>query len=543
MGREWQGGQREVTEMKRDLRAFAAAAALVTAMSAADPALAQNPGGVLRVHALDSPPSLSIHEEVDAVPARAMMGVFNNLVMFDQHAKQNSLQSIVPDLASSWSWSEDGTQLTFPLREGVKWHDDKPFTAKDVKCTWDLLTGKSSEKVRLNPRESWYRNLEEVTTNGDYEVTFHLQRPQPAFVALLASAYSAVYPCHVTPSDMRQRPIGTGPFKFVEFKPNEVIRMTRNPDYWKQGRPHLDGIEFTIIRDVSTANLAFVAGKLDWIAMTIPALRDVKSQAPNAICEVTPGGISRNLIVNRDAPPFDNADMRRAMALSLDRKAFIDIISEGQGDIGGVMQPLPEGLWGMPQEVLKTLPGYDPDVQQNRTEARQIMQKLGYGPDKRLALKVSTRNIPPYRDPAVILTDQLKEVFIDGELEIVETASWFPKVMRKDYKVGLNLTGGGVDDPDQQFYENYACGSPRNYTGYCNPELEKLFDRQSTEADEGKRKKLVWEIERKLAEDGARPIIFYNRFAYCWQPQVKGWTMMVNSIINNWRMEDVWLDK
>ena len=101
MGREWQGGQREVTEMKRDLRAFAAAAALVTAMSAADPALAQNPGGVLRVHALDSPPSLSIHEEVDAVPARAMMGVFNNLVMFDQHAKQNSLQSIVPDLASS----------------------------------------------------------------------------------------------------------------------------------------------------------------------------------------------------------------------------------------------------------------------------------------------------------------------------------------------------------------------------------------------------------------------------------------------------------
>jgi len=429
------------------------------------------------------------------------------------------------------------------LREGVKWHDDKPFTAKDVKCTWDLLTGKSSEKVRLNPRDSWYRNLEEVTTNGDYEVTFHLQRPQPAFVALLASAYSAVYPCRVTPSDMRQRPIGTGPFKFVEFKPNEVIRMTRNPDYWKQGRPHLDGIEFTIIRDVSTANLAFVAGKLDWIAMTIPALRDVKSQAPNAICEVTPGGISRNLIVNRDAPPFDNADMRRAMALSLDRKAFIDIISEGQGDIGGVMQPLPEGLWGMPQEVLKTLPGYDPDVQQNRTEARQIMQKLGYGPDKRLALKVSTRNIPPYRDPAVILTDQLKEVFIDGELEIVETASWFPKVMRKDYKVGLNLTGGGVDDPDQQFYENYACGSPRNYTGYCNPELEKLFDRQSTEADEGKRKKLVWEIERKLAEDGARPIIFYNRFAYCWQPQVKGWTMMVNSIINNWRMEDVWLDK
>jgi len=529
--------------MKRDLRALAAAAALLAAMSVADTTLAQKSGGILRVHALDSPPSLSMHEEVDAVPARAMMAVFNNLVMFDQHVKQNSLQSIVPDLATGWSWSEDGTELTFPLREGVKWHDGKPFTAKDVKCTWDLLTGKSSDKLRLNPRKSWYRNLEEVTTNGDYEVTFHLQRPQPAFLALLASGYSVVYPCHVPPGDMRQHPIGTGPFKFVEFKPNERITLTRNPDYWKAGRPYLDGIEFTIIRDLSTANLAFVAGKVDWIAMTIPLLKDLRKQSADPICEVTPGGISRNLIINRDAPPFDNADMRRAVALSLDREAFIDIISDGQGDIGGVMQPLPEGLWGMPPDVMTTLPGYDPDVRKNRSEAREIMGKLGYRPDKRLALKVSTRNIPPYRDPAVLLTDQLKEVFIDGELDIVETASWFPKVMRKDYKIGLNLTGGGVDDPDQQFYENYACGAPRNYTGYCNPELEKLFDRQSTEADEGKRKKLVWEIERKLAEDGARPIIFYNRFAYCWQPQVKGWTMMVNSIINNWRMEDVWLDK
>jgi peptide/nickel transport system substrate-binding protein len=529
--------------MKRDLRALAAAAALLAAMSVADTTLAQKSGGILRVHALDSPPSLSMHEEVDAVPARAMMAVFNNLVMFDQHVKQNSLQSIVPDLATGWSWSEDGTELTFPLREGVKWHDGKPFTAKDVKCTWDLLTGKSSDKLRLNPRKSWYRNLEEVTTNGDYEVTFHLQRPQPAFLALLASGYSVVYPCHVPPGDMRQHPIGTGPFKFVEFKPNERITLTRNPDYWKAGRPYLDGIEFTIIRDLSTANLAFVAGKVDWIAMTIPLLKDLRKQSADPICEVTPGGISRNLIINRDAPPFDNADMRRAVALSLDRKAFIDIISDGQGDIGGVMQPLPEGLWGMPPDAMAMLPGYGPDVQKNRSEAREIMGKLGYRPDKRLALKVSTRNIPPYRDPAVLLTDQLKEVFIDGELDIVETASWFPKVMRKDYKIGLNLTGGGVDDPDQQFYENYACGAPRNYTGYCNPELEKLFDRQSTEADEGKRKKLVWEIERKLAEDGARPIIFYNRFAYCWQPQVKGWTMMVNSIINNWRMEDVWLDK
>ena len=389
---------------------------------------------------------MSIHEEATVVAERPMMGVFNNLVMFDQHVPQNSLQSIVPDLATGWSWNEDGTELTFPLRQGVKWHDGKPFTAKDVKCTWDLLTGKSSEKLRVNPRKSWYRNLEEVTTNGDYEVTFHLKRPQPAFLALLASGFSPIYPCHVPPRDMRQHPIGTGPFKFVEFKPNEYIKVTRNPDYWKKGRPYLDGIEYTIITNRSTAILAFVAGKFDMTfpySVTVPLLKDVKSQMPQAICELAPVSVNRNLIVNRDKPPFDNPDLRRAMALSFDRKAFIDILTEGQGDIGGAMQPPPEGLWGMPPEMLKTLPGYDPDVQKNRAEARQIMEKLGYGPDKRLKVKVSARNIPFYRDPAVILIDQLKEIYIDGELETVDTTNWFPKVMRKDYTVGLNLRAAG----------------------------------------------------------------------------------------------------
>jgi peptide/nickel transport system substrate-binding protein len=205
------------------------------------------------------------------------------------------------------------------------------------------------------------------------------------------------------------------------------------------------------------------------------------------------------------------------------------------------MLPPPEGVWGMPPEMLKTIPGYDPDVEKNRAEARKIMEKLGYGPEKRLMLKVSTRNLANFRDPAVILIDQLKEIYIDGQLETIETANWHAKVTRKDYTVAQNNTGGGVDDPDQQFYENYACGSDRNYSGYCNPEIDKEFDRQSMEADQEKRKKLVWEIDRRLQGDGARPIIFHGRGATCWQPKVKGLTTMVNSIYNGWRMEDVWL--
>jgi peptide/nickel transport system substrate-binding protein len=509
------------------------------------PTLAEKQGGILKSYSIDSPASMSIHEETTVFALRPVMGVFNNLVLYDQHVKQNSMQSIVPELAKGWTWDEDGTRLTFKLHEGVKWHDGKPFTARDVKCTWDLLQGKTNEKLRINPRKAWYRNLEEVTTNGDYETTFVLKRRQPAFLALLASGYSPVYPCHVSPREMRQHPIGTGPFKFIEFKPNESIKLVRNPDYWKPERPLLDGIEYTIIRNRSTAVLAFVSGKFDvtFGGTSVALTRDITNQSPQAVCELNPTNVSRKLLMNPDAAPFDNPDLRRAMALSLDRKAFIDIITEGKGNVGGVMLPPPEGVWGMPVEVLHTLPGYGPDVSQNRKEAREIMRRLGYGPNKRLVVKMSTRDIPPYRDPAVILIDQLKEVYIDAELETVDTVQWDSKMMRKDYTVALDVPGNGIDDPDQNFYENYVCGAEGNWDRYCNPEVDKMVDRQSMEANQEKRKALVWEIERKLAEDGARPIIFYATAGSCRQPYVKGLTIMSNSIYNGWRMEDVWLDK
>src|SRR6266851_1636207 len=166
--------------MTQAIRAVTVAAALAAVVLAAPAAFAQKSGGILQMPDFASPASMSMHEESTITAGTPVMPVFNNLVMFDQHVAQNSVASIVPDLATGWSWSEDGTQLTFPLRQGVKWHDGKPFTAKDVKCTWELLLGAASEKLRVNPRKSWYSNVDRLTTSGDYEVTFHLKRPQPA---------------------------------------------------------------------------------------------------------------------------------------------------------------------------------------------------------------------------------------------------------------------------------------------------------------------------------------------------------------------------
>ncbi|MGC1091424.1 MAG: ABC transporter substrate-binding protein [Pseudolabrys sp.] len=528
------------------VRFFIFAAAILAAASTGSAQAAEpRHGGIVRIYHRETPPSLSIHEEATFSVNVPAMGIYNNLVIYDQHKPQNSMGTIVPELATRWAWSADNKNLNFKLREGVKWHDGQPFTAKDVKCTFDLLQGKGQDKFRKNPRKDLFKNISEVTTNGDFEVTLHLARPQPSLLAMVASGYTPIYSCHVPAAQMRTHPIGTGPFKFVDFKQNESITLAKNPDYWKKGMPYLDGIEFPIIGNRATAVLAFVAGKVDMTfptEMTAALIKDIKAQDPTAICEIAPINVSTNLIINRENPPFNNIELRKAMALALDRKSFIDIIYQGQADAGGTLLPPPEGVWGMPPDMLRTISGYG-DVNKDREQAREIMKKFGYGPDKPLKIKVSTRNLATYRDPAVVLIDQLKTIYIDAELDPVESSQWFAKVARNDYSVGLNLTGNGIDDPDQAFYENYGCGSERNYTHYCNKDLEALFDKQSVETNVEKRKKMVWEIDKKLQEDVARPILMHARSGTCWKPYVKNMTIMNNSAYNGYRYEDLWLDK
>src|SRR5215213_11938474 len=164
--------------MRRQIRGWADACVLLIALAIAGPALAQKSGGILKISFFDSPASMSLHEEATGSALRPMMGVFNNLVVYDQQIAQNSPQTIRPDLAERWTWSEDGKELTFKLRQGVKWHDGKPFTAADVKCTWDLLQGKAKDRLRGNPREAWWTNLNEVTADNEHQATFHLKQPQ-----------------------------------------------------------------------------------------------------------------------------------------------------------------------------------------------------------------------------------------------------------------------------------------------------------------------------------------------------------------------------
>ena len=523
-------------------------AQLAICLAAMSPAMAQKHGGTLRLQELDSPPSASLLEESTITVATPFSGVYNNLVKFNPSVVHESIESIVPDLAESWSWDDTNTKLTFKLHQGVKWHDGTPFTAKDVQCTWRMLIGKGDGKTefRRNPRAVWYSKLQDVTTNGDYEATFNLSAPQPSLLVLLASVFSPVYPCHVPQAAMRTKPIGTGPFKLAEFRRGDMIRLTRNPDYWKKDLPYLDEVTFKTIENRATRILAFSTGEFDITFpsdITIPLMKDVKNQAPQAICEVVPTGTLTSLLINRNAPPFDNPDLRKAAALALDRASMNTILLEGKGLIGGAMLPKPVGEWGMPPDVLASLPGYGSDLAKNIADAQALMKKAGYSESNPLKVKVQTRNLATYRDPAVLIIDQLKRIYIEGELDVLDTTQWYARLARKDYVIAANGMGVSVDDPDGNIVENYACGSERNYTQYCNADVEKLLAAQSSEMDRNKRKKIVWDIERILAEDVARPTLQFSVAGNCWQPTVKGYVPHDNSQYNYVGFEQVWLDR
>jgi peptide/nickel transport system substrate-binding protein len=515
-------------------------------VSIASTAIAQKSGGILRIPLRENPGSASILEESSIVTNFPFMAVYNNLVLFDQTDKVARPESIKPDLATEWSWSADNTVLTFKLHPNVKWHDGKPFTSADVQCTWDTITGKRDAGWRKNTKKEWYQNLKEVQTVGPLEVKFVLGRPQPSFLTLLATGWSAVYPCHVDGKTMRSKPIGTGPFKVVDYRPGDSLKLTKNKEYFKPGLPYLDGIEYKIIPSSATRVLAFIAGQFD---MTFPSdatatvTKDIKAQMPKAICEAVPNNVVQLLLLNHKAPLMQDPRVRRAISLALDRNAFVQA-QQGYGRLGGVMMSPPYGVWGLDPQQLEAVPGYGKDVEKNRAEARKLMEEAGYGPTKHLKLPYIVRqSTPAYTQGATLVADQLRTIYIDGDVEPKEYSIFTGMIMKGAYTLAYHNYGVAVDDPDAALYENYTCNSQRNYTKFCDKDIEAKINEQSATLDQKKRKELVQQIDLALQQNIAGPILYHTLSGTCWQPYVKGFVRAVNGIYSHNRMEQVWLDR
>jgi len=520
------------------------AGATLLALSLAFPIHAQKYGGVLQGVLPGNPPSLSIHDEGTGWVLSAMQPVYNNLVFFDPFKPLETLDTIIPELAESWRWSADGKALTFKLRQGVKWHDGKPFTSADVKETFDIVRGASAKRTKLNPRRAWYATVEEIVTNGDHEVTFRVKSPQLSLLAVLASGYSPVMPAHVAPPEWRAQGMGTGPFVFKEFKRDQYVILEKNRNYWRQDRPYLDGVRMSVIPNQASRMAALKARQIDidqptdTIKPVMEALR--ASDDTLQFVETTGLGFPA-LHFNPKQPPFDNPQVRLAASLAVDRAAFVKGVAHDGAAVGAVMPPPPGGAWGLPPERLAKLPGYG-DPQANLARARELMAGLGYTEQTPLKVTLLTRKFRNYADVAAWVADRIRPIGIAAEVQIVESGVYYGMVTRKEFAMVLHPTGVAVDDPDVLLFENYGCESQRNYSAYCNPEVMRMIEEQSATLDPVRRKALVQEIDARLMNDGARVILGWFKYYNARAPYVRNY-IPHQSMFNFSRLQEVWLDK
>jgi peptide/nickel transport system substrate-binding protein len=535
--------------MPRPLRFVLAAlltVAVVGGALAVAPAESQTPksGGTLKVMLReDTPQGFAVHETATISTVWPSSPCFNNLVYFDPLKGKESTDTIIGELAEKWSWQDNYRNLVFFLRKDVKWHDGKPFTSKDVKFTFDMVreAPDAAAKLRLNPRKDWYANVDHIEAPDAYTVVFRLKRPQPSLLTLLASGYSPVYAAHIPPAQYRTTCVGTGPFKLKEWKLGEYIDWVKNPDYFVKGRPYLDGLRYVIVKERGTRTAALQAGQLD-VAMpgetTKAAAEQIKAAVPKVI--VTPVGtnVTDNIIMNVKKPPFDNQKVRLAVSYAIDRRALIQGVHQGAASLGSGMSP--HGVWALPEKELLALPGYGKAADM-KARAKKLMAEAGVTPSNPLKVEIVTRAIAVYVDMASFVINELKQIGIEATLKQIETAQWHAMATRGDYQIGANLTGLGPDDPDANFYENYGCGSPRNYSGYCNEEIQKLIDAQSTELDPKKRLALIATIQKRLEDEAARPVLSWRLDYFTIWPHVHN-MIPHQSIFNFGRFQEVWRD-
>jgi peptide/nickel transport system substrate-binding protein len=535
----------------RSIRSLALlAGALALAVAIAPLALAASTpksGGSLNVtQREDLPQGFAIHETSTISTVWPAMPCFSNLVLFDPQKATESADTIIGELAEKWSWQDNFRNLVFFLRKDVKWHDGQPFTARDVKFTFDMLreAPDAQGKLRINPRKDWYSNVEAIEAADSHTVVFRLKRPQPSLLLMLASGYSPVYAAHVPPANYRTGCVGTGPFKVKEWRKGEFVDYVRNPDHFIKGRPYLDALRYVVIKERGTRIAALQAGQVD---VSFPgetsktAAEQLKRAVPQLMVTPANQNVNDNVIMNVKKAPFDNVKVRLAVSHAIDRRALVQAVHQGGAVVGASLAPRPYGVWGLLEKDLGALPGYGKPADEKAT-ARKLLAEIGVTPQNPLRVEMVTRAIAIYVDMASFVINELKQVGIEATLKQIETAQWHAMATRGDYQIGANLTGIGPDDPDANFYENYACGSPRNYSAYCSEQVMKMIDEQSQELDPKKRLTMVHAIQKKLEDEAARPMLAWRLDYFTVWPHVKG-LVPHHSIYNFGRMQDVWIDR
>jgi peptide/nickel transport system substrate-binding protein len=491
--------------------------AIVLLVWPADPAWAQKRGGTLVMLVQPEPPTLASYISTSGPIGQVTSKIFEGLLEYDFTLKP------IPGLAESWKVSPDGKTITFTLQKGVKFHDGKPFTSADVK--FSVL-----EVLKKNhPRgASTFRELTDVETPNPQTAVFKLAAPAPYLMMALSGYESPMLPKHlyegtdVKTSKYGNAPVGTGPFKFVEWQRGQFIRLDRNPDYWRSGRPYLDRIVARFVADSATRTAAIEKGEVQVAGFAAIPWPDVRTLAKLPTIETTTKGYEMSspivqLDFNTRKPPFDNLAVRQAVSYAISRKTVIENVWFGWGKpaTGPISSNFaPVGFYTSEVRNYNAPNGIE--------IANKMLDEAGF---KRGAGGVRfeiVHDLTPYGEEwqryGEYVQQVLAEIGIKASLRYEDVATWLKRLYTDyDFQLSSNWIQG-LADPVIGVHRLYHSKQIRpgtvfvNETGWSSPRTDQLMDQATVELDQKKRAALYHEFQKLTVE--AAPLVWVHELQF-----------------------------
>jgi len=428
--------------------------------------------------------------------------VYSTLMALDPDAQP------YPELAESYELSPDGLNYTFKLRKGIKFHNGDPFTADDVKFTFD----------RLRAKDSGYSYTSQVETISSIEVIdpqtvmFKLKQTTGPFLIYMAFPGSSIVPKKLIESghDLNAKPIGTGPFKFVSYEPRSAIKFVRNDDYFQLGLPYFDAMEYKIISDVTALTNALQSGVVNF-SNEIPP-KDFAAVSTNSeLVGLTLEGSRFNwLMCNNSKKPFDNAKVRQAVSMVLDRQALTDGAFFGYATpiLGGV---IPKWNWGYADDVTFVGPKGDASA------AKKLLADAGFPDGFETTITIAS-SFPAQMAMAPIIQANLESIGIKAKIGGVEIPRYWDEVWAtSNFDITTMYWLSPLADPDDFVFNNYACSSSTNVQKSCSKELDDLLSKAKGATSQDERKKLYHDLQELTMKE--MPIV----------PLVNGWLLIAHT--------------
>lgn len=525
---------------QRPLITIAAVLAVLTTVQPAAADAIPKRGGTLEFAVTVEPGNFDCHANISFAFLHPIAPHYSTLLKFDAA----NYPQIVGDLAESWNVSPDRLTYTFKLRPNVFFHDGSRLTSADIKASYERIA-RPAQGV-FSARRVDYAAISSIDTPDPLTVVFHLQWPEAAMLANFASPWNCIYSAAKLAQDPefpKTHVLGTGAFAFVDYAKGQYWRGRRWDRYFQPGKPYLDGYQ----ADFTPANAVMAAYKNGRIAAEFrgvtPPQRDELVETLGDRVDISESPWLSNLLVvfNAKRPPFDDARVRRALSLAIDRWGAAAKLQSATflKYVGGVMRP--GSSMATPEADLMNIPGFSHDISASRDEAKRLLAEAGV---ENLKVTIKVRDIPmPHYAGADLLTESWQQVGVAVTQDRRNIWDWQKDIDAGQFDVALDFSGDFYDDPTIQLTKYVSHDlSPVNYSYSTDRFLDALFIGQAVTADPRQRAKMVRDFEQHaLTEAYTVPLLWWNRIVAT-SSKLKGWSITPSHFIGQ-DLTDVWLDQ